>query len=579
VITIFVNGEAVASQSFSTNLDSTASLKLGYGGNLTDTPGCLDTGDFYLTGRIDQVELMTGTALSDADIRAIYDAPPSKFLFVPYEYEGDTASSIGITVGPDGNIYVTNAESNEVMRYHGPTTVYNGSPNLAEGAQYWGAPDPAPGQGGAVFVAAGSGGLQSPAFLSFGPDGNLYVVSSATNEVFRYNGQTGAFMDVFVKAANNGGLQQPIGLAFDARGNLYVGGAASNNIVRFDPNGNPSVFVPARTGGLTDPEGLAFGPDGNLYVWSSAQSDVLRYDGTTGAFLGTFASAASGEPGGPEGGYMPVTNVETFASSATGVPGYPSGLAFGPDGNLYVSSVSGHQAQVLRYEGPGGPQPGTFLGDYYGGSPSGESTTGIAFSPNGTLYISTGSGGIVLGLTPPPNFTTIKPSGGPSPTSSTSSPPPQTPGVNGSSEQITNVPAGADNGATGQTIEVAAGADNGATGQTIEVAPTAETGPSETTTGGPSPTSSTFSPPPQTPGVNGSPEQITNVPGGADNEAETEAGSGAGASSENPAPYPSGLDVLAGEGSGPGEGRVRRMVRCRRSLTYPSAWGMVCPIA
>jgi len=43
-----------------------------------------------------------------------------------------------------------------------------------------------------------------------GPDGNLYV-TSRSNAVLRYDGKTGAFLDVF---ASGGGLEDPAGLVF-----------------------------------------------------------------------------------------------------------------------------------------------------------------------------------------------------------------------------------------------------------------------------------------------------------------------------------------------------------------------------
>src|SRR5689334_16953156 len=45
-----------------------------------------------------------------------------------------------------------------------------------------------------TFVSAGSGGLSGPIGMRFGPDGNLYVASSDTNQILRYNGASGAFI-------------------------------------------------------------------------------------------------------------------------------------------------------------------------------------------------------------------------------------------------------------------------------------------------------------------------------------------------------------------------------------------------
>ena len=40
----------------------------------------------------------------------------------------------------------------------------------------------------ALLDSAGSGGLSSPGGLAFGPLGNLYVASTATDQVLRYDG-------------------------------------------------------------------------------------------------------------------------------------------------------------------------------------------------------------------------------------------------------------------------------------------------------------------------------------------------------------------------------------------------------
>ena len=114
-----------------------------------------------------------------------------------------------------------------------------------------GDPMPSAGNSGAVF--ADNGNLTSARGIVFGPDGNLYVTSRGTDQVLRYNGSTGAFID---------------------------------------------AFVPARSGGLEGAFCLSFGPDGNLYVCSFGSSQVLRYDGHTGAFTGVFIPAG-GELNGP----------------------------------------------------------------------------------------------------------------------------------------------------------------------------------------------------------------------------------------------------------------------------------------
>jgi hypothetical protein len=74
VAIIFVNGALVATGPFVDNSDSTSSLKFGHRGSPSDTPGSTDNRGFFLNGRIDEVELFVGRALSDAEILAIFNA-------------------------------------------------------------------------------------------------------------------------------------------------------------------------------------------------------------------------------------------------------------------------------------------------------------------------------------------------------------------------------------------------------------------------------------------------------------------------------------------------------------------------
>jgi hypothetical protein len=74
---LFVNGELVAS-SFraegNLDVDSTSSLKFGHRGDPSDTPGSEDDRGFFLSGGIDEVEIFVGRALTQGQIRAIYNA-------------------------------------------------------------------------------------------------------------------------------------------------------------------------------------------------------------------------------------------------------------------------------------------------------------------------------------------------------------------------------------------------------------------------------------------------------------------------------------------------------------------------
>jgi probable HAF family extracellular repeat protein len=228
----------------------------------------------------------------------------------------------GVLFGPDGNLYV--ADGNDAA---------SGDPASIERFD---------GRTGAFlnyFVSpTNNGGLEHPTLMVFGPDGkndgklDLYVSAIHQGAIYRYDGTTGAFKGQFVPVGS-GGLDAPAGLVFGPDGNLYVssgnwwtssngpaysGDFPAGAVLKYEgPSGpNPGAFlgtfVAGGSGGLANPYGLVFGPDpsGNgktdLYVASSqlhksgeieaenGSSQVLRYDATTGAFLGVFVTPESG---------------------------------------------------------------------------------------------------------------------------------------------------------------------------------------------------------------------------------------------------------------------------------------------
>jgi DNA-binding beta-propeller fold protein YncE len=206
------------------------------------------------------------------------------------------------------------------------------------------------------FVPAGSGGLNGPIGLVFGPNGNLFVSSFFTSQVLEYNGTTGAFVTDFV-SSGSGGLSAPWGLVFGPNGNLFVGTSSIPQVQEY--NGTTGAFITQFVSvGGSGPTGLAFGPNGNLFVSSNRGggagnrpfSQVQEYNGTTGAFITDFVS--NSPPGAQN-------------------------LVFGPNGNLFVAVNGG----VLEYNGT----TGAFITDFV----SGVNPLGLVFGPNGNLFVST----------------------------------------------------------------------------------------------------------------------------------------------------------------------------------------------
>lgn len=201
------------------------------------------------------------------------------------------------------------------------------------------------------FVSPNSGGLQAPTAVAFGRDGNLYVCDGLGNQILRYNGQTGAFLDVFAKT----NLNTPYGIAFGSDGKVYVSNMTGKNIVVFHEQTGALLGLFGE-GVLQRPRDLKFGRDGALYV-ADGLAGVMRFDVLTGTATN----------------FVPPTNFSLLDGSF--------GLVFGADGNLYVSDIGNNR--VLRFNETDGSavQPIPFA------SGCGlDNVAGVAFGPDGDLW-------------------------------------------------------------------------------------------------------------------------------------------------------------------------------------------------
>lgn len=114
-----------------------------------------------------------------------------------------------------------------------------------------------------------TGNLSSPWGLTFGPDGDLYVVDDSTEHfgVWRYDGTTGVSEGVFGQTGASGNLIWPRYCAFGPDGDLYVTDTGDASVKKFrgplspSPGSYQGVF--GESGGIV-PEalGLVFGLSG-----------------------------------------------------------------------------------------------------------------------------------------------------------------------------------------------------------------------------------------------------------------------------------------------------------------------------
>ena len=205
-----------------------------------------------------------------------------------------------------------------------------------------------------------------------GPDGKLYVASEINNRIERYDPRTGRFLDVFARGR---GLAHPTAVTF-AGDYVLVANFDDSSIAKYGADGRFAGYL--SKGRMSGPDvGTVVGPDGALYVPSFNDGSVLKLDPATGAFLSYFIPPkglaqprtilfrnglvyVSSDSGNQVVRYrMDGTRVDIFVPRGSGGLRGASGMAFGEDGYLYVTSWRNNR--VLRFRESDGAFVSTYI--------------------------------------------------------------------------------------------------------------------------------------------------------------------------------------------------------------------------
>lgn len=177
-------------------------------------------------------------------------APGSGGLTVP----------IGLSFGPDGNLYTSSAGTSSVKRYDGQTGEYIDD-----------------------FVPTGSAGLKNPRAIEFGgTNSNLYVVSNDTNNVLVYDRITGEFLSESA-AGSEFGFLEPRGLMFTARPNFFISSSAKKE----KANGKRKKFAKVTIDVISENDTVDTNPDVELISITVNDPNINVRHHVRGARYGT----------------------------------------------------------------------------------------------------------------------------------------------------------------------------------------------------------------------------------------------------------------------------------------------------
>jgi streptogramin lyase len=282
---------------------------------------------------------------------------------------GGNSCPQAIAAGPDGNLWFTESNRNQIVRI------------TATGLIREFALPPA-------SLSAG---------IAAGPDRNVWFTEFYADKIGRIT-PSGTVSEFQVPTANSG----PGGIAAGPDGNLWFTEHLGNKIGRITPSGAVSEFsIPTAD---SAPDGIAAGSDGNLWFTELVGNKVGRItpDGTLDEFsLQTPSSEPAGIAAGPDGNiWFTELNGNKIgritpggAISEYGIPtagGTPWDIAAGSDGNLWFTEYN--RGKIGRIT------PGGAVSEFLIPTP-GSKPEGIAAGPDGNIWFAEFQGNNIGRLT------------------------------------------------------------------------------------------------------------------------------------------------------------------------------------
>lgn len=243
-------------------------------------------------------------------------------------------SPLGIAIGSDNNLYVTDYGNHKIKKVtpQGEVTVLAGSTN------------------GYVDDYGSTAKFTYPFGICSSPDGTLYVADFGNYSIRKVtlNGLVTTFagsafgdVDAVGTAAR---FKGPTGVTFANDGNLYVVDNSNHKIRKIQPDGKVTTFAGNGSSGFANgiginaqfnyPHSIIASTDGNLYI-SDLYNHRIRKMNIETRLVNNLA--------GEFQGFFDGSNEEAAFNE-------PNGLALDTDGNLYIADFNNHKIRKITQD-------------------------------------------------------------------------------------------------------------------------------------------------------------------------------------------------------------------------------------
>jgi sugar lactone lactonase YvrE len=256
----------------------------------------------------------------------------------------------GLTIGPDGALYVCEVEHHRIRRIDRKTGAV--STLVGSGRKGYA------GDGGPAVLAA----CNEPYEIRFDRAGNLYSVERLNHVVRRIDARTGIITTIAGTGqpgyGGDGGpatqarFTQPHSIALDDAGNLYIADIANHRVRQV--NLATGIVTTLVGNGERQPtkDGAAFaavtvnGPRALDFEASSGSLILALREGNAVYRLNLRAKTVHHLAGTGKTGYS-----DESGPAATALLSGPKGVAVAPNGDIYVADTESHTIRVIRRSG------------------------------------------------------------------------------------------------------------------------------------------------------------------------------------------------------------------------------------